>query len=337
MRLKTLLNTAALRGEAVLDRIRPRDTPEAPVLDTYRGYGVPGGVVLRARVLAALRRTTPDPGQSRWQNLKEMASLFLTHEVAGVRVHACESGAAGVSDEEGYVTIRVDGDFGPGWHQVALRIDDVPDSRTAARAMVPSSEARLGVISDIDDTMMHTGAYSLARNLWTTFTGSAQTRRIFPDAIVLMDHLSDHGRNPVYYVSSSPWNLHAFLEQVFDRAGLVAGPIFLRDLGIGEDKFITRGHGTHKSGAIDTILTANPGLDFVLIGDTGQHDAEIYLDAAHRHAGRIRAVILREPGPGADDTSRAAISSLKRLGVIVAHGTDFSDVADILERGGLTL
>ena len=337
MRLKTLLHRAAIRGESALDRIRPRAAPEAPVLDTYRGYGVPGGLVLRARVLASLRRTTPDPGQSRWQNLKEMAALFLTHEVAGVRVVACESGAFGISDDEGYVTIRVDGTFEPGWHQVALEIEGVPDSRAAARAMVPSVQARLGIVSDVDDTMMQTGAYSLARNLWTTFTGSARTRRIFPDAIVLMDHLTDHGRNPVYYVSSSPWNLHAFLEQVFDRAGLVAGPMFLRDLGISEDKFVTAGHGDHKGRSIDAILEANPGLDFVLIGDTGQHDAKIYLEAAHRHAGRIRAVILREPGPGPDDASRAAISSLGRLGVVVAHGSDFSDVAETLERGGLTI
>ena len=337
LRLKTLLHRAAIRGEAALDRIRPRTAPRAPVLDTYRGYGVPGGLVLRARVLASLRRTTPDPGQSRWQNLKEMAALFLTREVAGVRVVARESGASGTSDEEGYVTIRADGTFAPGWHQVALEIEGVADSRAAARAMVPSGQARLGIVSDIDDTMMQTGAYSLARNLWTTFTGSARTRRIFPDAIVLMDHLANHGRNPVYYVSSSPWNLHSFLEQVFDRAGLVAGPMFLRDLGIAEDQFVTRGHGNHKGRAIDTILAANPGLDFVLIGDTGQKDAQIYLEAAHRHAGRIRAVILREPGPGPDDASRAAISSLRRLGIVVADGADFTAVAGVLERGGLRL
>ncbi len=56
---------------------------------------------------------------------------------------------------------------------------------------------------DIDDTMMQTGAYSLARNLWTTFTGSALTRDVFPDAVALMTRLHD-GMNPVFYVSSAP-------------------------------------------------------------------------------------------------------------------------------------
>ena len=337
MALKPVLHRAAIWGERAFDRVFQREAPDAPVLDTYRGYGTPNGLVMRGRVLASLRRTTPDPGQSKLQNLREMASLFLTREVADMRVVAVESGASALSDEEGYVTLEVPGTYAPGWHDVALEIEGVPDSRVSARALVPSDEARLGIVSDIDDTMMQTGAYSLAKNLWTTFTGSATSRRVFPDAIVLMDHLSAHGRNPVFFVSSSPWNLHSFLEKVFGRAGLVAGPLFLRDLGISEDQFITRGHDNHKGGSIDTILKANPDLPFVLIGDTRQHDAEIYLEACHRHGGRIVAVILREPGSGADEASRVAMAAMRRLGVIVAHGADFSDVASKLEREGLVI
>ncbi|SEN34287.1 App1 family protein [Palleronia pelagia] len=336
MAQRGLLHRIAIRAEAWVDRVRPRRRPEAPVLDAYRGYAVPGGVVLRGRVLGSLRRTTPDPEQSRWQNAREMISLFLSNEVAGVTVLAPDHGVAVQSDEEGYVTLEVPvSGAPPGWYDVPLEIEGQPDSRKMFRAMIPSPQARLGVISDIDDTMMQTGAYSLLRNLWTTFTGSAETRRIFPDAIVLMDWLTNHGRNPVFYVSSSPWNLHAFLERVFDRAGLATGPMFLRDLGISETQFISGTHGDHKGSAIDRIMAANPGLDFVLLGDTGQHDAEVYLEAAHRHGGRVRAVALREPGPGPDDASRAAIAALKRQGVKVVHDRDFSAAADRLSAAGL--
>ncbi|WOI55393.1 phosphatase domain-containing protein [Palleronia sp. LCG004] len=331
------LHRLAIRAEAWFDRVRPRKVPDRPVLDSYRGYAIAGhGVVLRGRVLASLRRTTPDPGQSRWQNMREMASLFFTNEVAEVEVVAPSHGVASLSDPEGYVVMEVPVDLSrPGWHEVPLQIAGDPESRRNFRAMVPSPDARIGIVSDIDDTMLQTGAYSLARNLWTTFTGSATTRRIFPDAIVLMDHLSNHGRNPVFYVSSSPWNLHSFLERVFDRAGLVAGPMFLRDLGISETKFITGTHGDHKGDAIDRVLGANPGLDFVLIGDTGQHDAEVYLEACHRHAGRIRAIVLREPGPGPDTASREAMAAIRRLGVTVEHGSDFNGIAERLTAAGI--
>lgn len=306
-----------------------------PLLDPYRGYAVPGGMVLRARVLTALRRTAPDPEDSRWRNLRQMASLFLTDEVAGVTVRAVESGITARSDVEGYATFEVPADLPAGWHDVEVEVVGVEDSRTACPVLIPDADARLGVISDIDDTVMETGAYSLVRNLWTTFTGSTLTRRVYPDSVVLMDHLSARGRNPVFYVSSSPWNLHAFLDKVFARSGLMPGPMFLRDLGLTKRPNEKRGHGGHKGAAIDRIMEANPGLSFVLVGDTGQHDANIYLDACHRHGGRVKAVVLREPGRGPDDRSRAAMSAIGRMGVVVAHGPDFGDVPAQLRRAGV--
>ncbi len=326
------------RIERLVDRAMARGRSDRPVLDPYRGYAVPDGIVLRGRVLSSLRRTAPDPMHGRWANLRQMASLFFTDEVSGITVTLPGTDIRAVSDDEGYLTIHVPRPKdAAGWSIQPVEIEGDPGSRRDFGALVPSDAATLGVISDVDDTMMETGAYSLARNLWTTFTGSALTRRVFPDAIVLMDHLSDHGRNPVYYVSSSPWNLHAFLDRVFERAGLVTGPMFLRDLGLSGPATGAAAHGDHKGSAVDRILRANPGLPFILIGDTGQHDAEIYLEACHRHGGQIRAVVLREPGPGPDDASRAAMSAIARLGVTVTGGADFAEVARTLEQAELRL
>ncbi|SES09862.1 Phosphatidate phosphatase APP1 [Tranquillimonas rosea] len=326
---------AALAVERVFERLFPNRAPgEVPVLEAYRGFATPEKLVLRGRVLTALRRTSPAPEASRWRNLRQMVSLFLTDEVRHVAAEA--RGVRAESDDEGYLWMEVPReDVSPGWVSVEVRLPAHPEVAAPFPVRVPDPAARLGVISDIDDTMMETGAYSIARNLWTTFTGSALTRRVFPDAVVLMDYLSDHGRNPVYYVSSSPWNLHAFLEKVFARAGLQRGPMFLRDLGLSEGGFFASGHGDHKGSAIDRIMAANPDLPFVLIGDTGQKDAEVYLQACLRHGGRIAGVILREPGPGPDDRSRAAIAEIRRLGVRVAHGRDFATVPDTLAAAGL--
>lgn len=183
--------------------------------------------------------------------------------------------------------------------------------------------AEYGIISDIDDTVLETGAYSLARNLWTSMTGNAMMRHIFPDAVALMDQLH-HGRNPVFYVSSSPWNLFHFLQRIFERHGLVMGPMFLRDLVISQTQFVTGTHGDHKGAAIDDILGANPDLNFVLMGDTGQHDAHVYLHAIERHPGRIKRVILRQPGPGPDAESRAAMQQIEAYGVQVDSAPDYT-------------
>lgn len=334
--LRTGLVAFAAAAERWVEGLVARRRKGPPVLEPYRGFATADRLVLRGRVLSALRRTTPSPEASRWQNLKQMAGLFLTDEVAGKRVIAPEAGIGAESDAEGYLWIEIPRrpEHGPGWHEVAVELDGLPGTRTDFSVLVPHPEARLGVVSDIDDTMIETGAYSLARNLWTTFTGSALTRKVFPDSVVLLDHLAAHGRNPVYYVSSSPWNLHAFLVRIFARAGLVAGPMFLRDFGLNGPR-AGLGHRDHKTRAIERILAANPGLRFVLIGDTGQQDAHVYLEIARRAGGRVAAVVLRQPGPGPDAESRQAMAALRALGICVVAGDDFCEVPAALERGGI--
>ena len=318
--LKSLALPLARRAEALLERIGDRDDG-APVLQPYTGYATPQGVVLRGRVLSHLRRAEPDAEQSKIVNLRQMVSLFITDEVAGVTVSG--GGAFGVSDPEGYVRLLVGGDFAPGWTDIEVSIDGQEDGGAVFPARIPGPDADCMIISDIDDTMIETGAHSLARNLWTTFTGSALTRKVHEDARDLIRALEDGGRNPVFYVSSSPWNLHDFLVAIFERAGLPRGPMFLRDLGVVEEG-IGASHGTHKGAAIDAILAANPHLPVWLLGDSGQKDAQVYRDAVARHPGRILGVALREPAPGAGGDDAEAMAAIEAAGVHCHHAPDFT-------------
>ena len=327
MTLRRTLHRLALGAERAIDRRIARRGRERPIIEPYGGYATPEHLIARARVLTALRRGEPLPTQSRWANFKQMAALFLTGEVEGVRVLA--GGTEAVSDAEGYVSLLIPRNGqGPGWHEVEAHCEGFAEEKPLP-ILVPRPDAAFGVISDIDDTLIHTGAYSLMRNLWNSLTGNALTREVFADAVELMRLWHEGGRNPVFYVSSSPWNLHHFLETIFAGADLPRGPKFLRDYGLSETSVIAEGHGGHKGSAIDVILEANPGLPFRLLGDTGQHDAEVYREAAARHPGRITHVALRRPRPDwlrADPASRSAMEALRQMGVEVYSGRDFADL-----------
>ena len=240
-------------------------------------------------------------------------------------------GLSAISDKEGYFALTlpfpdVPGPDMTGWHDVPVYIDGLAEAHIC-KAFIPRPDAQFMVISDIDDTMLETGAYALWRNLWTSTTGNSLTRHVFPDAVKLMARLSADGRNPVFYVSSSPWNLHGLLGDIFARTKLTLGPMFLRDLGISDTQFVSGTHGDHKGGSIDTILAATPDLPVILIGDTGQHDAQVYLDAIARHPGRIHAVVLREPGPGPNAKARAAMEAIRATGTPLLHGADYTAMA----------
>ncbi|MET0447810.1 MAG: phosphatase domain-containing protein, partial [Aeromicrobium sp.] len=148
---------------------------------------------------------------------------------------------------------------------------------------------------DIDDTILETGVQRVGQMIRQTITGSAVTRTPFPGAPALYRDLAADV-NPVFYVSSSPWNLHAFLSAFLDHHAFPRGPLLLRDL-LG-----TAAGREQKHGRIREILDLHPDLSFVLIGDSGERDPEIYADIVRSHPGRILAVYIREvrldPGDG---------------------------------------
>ena len=307
----------------MFERLRPGPPPDAGVIEPYLGYATPDALVARGRVLVTLKGRVPRPGQTRLRNVAQVVARFFTREVGGVEVVAPGLGATAVSDDEGYFTLRVPRPAeAAGWVAVPAVLAGRAGTDVALPVAVTDARAAFGVISDIDDTVMRTGAYSLALNLWTTFTGNSLTREVFEDAVAFLARLHD-GRNPVFYVSSSPWNLHDFLQQVFAWAGLVRGPLFLRDIGVGRDRVLASTHGVHKGAAIDTILAANPDLPFVLVGDTGQHDAEIYVAAAERHPGRVRRIVLRAAGRGDAGLARELSARAAALRIDVSVGPDF--------------
>lgn len=322
--LKRLAHRIAQRLEAVFDRLF-HHTDQGRDIDAYIGYATPDQIILRGRVLSALRHGVAADAQSKWTNFRQIFSMFMTDEVRGATVRCGDVTAQ--SDEEGYFTLALPRDARTGWSTEYVHVDGRA-APVECPVFVPAQDAEFMVISDIDDTMLETGAYSLIRNLYTSFTGNAQTRQIYPDSKALMETLSKGGRNPVFYVSSSPWNLHGFLADIFVHAGLVRGPMFLRDLGLSETKFITEGHGNHKGGSIDHILRANPDLPAVLLGDTGQHDAQIYHDVVQRHPERIIAVGLRTPGPEMDAADLHDVSALNATGVPSFAAPDFSGFID---------
>jgi len=309
--------------ERIFDAVRPKRVYGDIEIDPYFGHATPTEIVLRGRVLTrraieAVEELEEDP--SLWTNFKSMMALLNTREMSDVLI-TCGT-VATLSNEEGYFELSLPRPKSEtGWIAHDVSFGGAEESANLT-ALLPAKAAEFGIISDIDDTLIKTDAWSLRRNLWNSLTGNAQSRHVFPDAVELISKLHA-GINPVFYVSSSPWNLHGFLSEIFERAGLVRGPKFLRDLGISDNQFITGTHGEHKGEAIDEILAANPTLSFILVGDTGQHDARVYYDAIKRHPDRIRQIILRAPKPQLSKSNQSWVDKILEAGTPIYVGRDY--------------
>ncbi len=311
------LRRAAIEIERRWDTSRlgrhDREPPEKFRIVTYLGHGGPSRVVVRGRVLDNSDPGLAEEGEGTWVAVRRTADRFLTVELPGVplRVTIGSTAAETSTDEEGYFDLLLDAGDTP--FSAPVQVGEVglasryrglePPFSTPVRVRVPTEAAAYGVISDVDDTILLTGAQRLMAMVRQTMTGSALTRLAFPGSPELYRALAESGGepdvNPFFYVSSSPWNLHDFLIHFLRHRGFPEGPLLLRDL-LGSSP--QRSHVTHKLGRIAEVLDLHPDLPFVLIGDSGQHDPEIYADVVRQHPGRILAVYIREvrldPGDG---------------------------------------
>lgn len=167
-----------------------------------------------------------------------------------------------------------------------------------AQILIPSKTSDFGVISDIDDTILHTGVVSVLkwRVLYNTFLKHAQNRIPLEGAAEFY-HLLHKGptgakANPIFYVSHSPWNLYRYLEFFLRTNNFPKGPILLRSFrAIFKKKSATS--KPEKQNEIENILKTYPELPFILIGDSAEHDPDIYLELVNAYPNRIKAVYLR--------------------------------------------
>lgn len=187
------------------------------------------------------------------------------------------------------------------WSQFDCRVSpaDSPPIEATGTIMRASDRARRIIISDIDDTVVHTGVANKLRMFWELYFARSGERMPFPGMSAFLQGL--HGgadgedNNPMLYVSRSPWSIYPVLDDFFNRHNIPLGPVLLlRDWGISWRHPLPRRAADHKASMIDRVMQAYSHLPAVLIGDSGQHDPEVYLDVIERYPGRIEGVYIRD-------------------------------------------
>jgi phosphatidate phosphatase APP1 len=223
-------------------------------------------------------------------------------EVAAARVEIRFAGASqiAVADTEGYFRawLRPQEPLPERlWHEVEMLLRDPPSPGvTKGEIMTPLPGATFGVISDLDDTVIQTDVTRPVRMFRSVLLGNARTRLPFEGVAEFYRalHAGPTGAeaNPIFYVSSSPWNFYDLLVEFLELNGIPRGPLFLRDWGVTEDAILPTDHRGHKFGQIRQILDTYP-LPFILIGDSGQRDPEIYREVVAEQPNRILAIYIR--------------------------------------------
>jgi phosphatidate phosphatase APP1 len=289
----------------------------------YRGYGNARVAYIHGRAQENRGVGPSGDADSTLRNLLNSYRRADSHPLPNAQLIVEYEHTTGAmkADDEGFFSGRIDlpalGATDSEW--VPYRVDLMEPARpgvdrasATGEVFVPASTARFGVISDLDDTVIQTGVANILQAAGKALLGNARTRLPFPGVAAFYHALRSGAtgteKNPIFYVSSTPWNIYDVVAEFMDLQKIPRGPILLRDWDIGFGTLSSTRHFDHKGRAIRNIMHTYPTLPFILIGDTSHYDPEIYRQMVSEFPNRVHAIYIRNV---THDAERA--SSVKQI------------------------
>jgi phosphatidate phosphatase APP1 len=184
----------------------------------------------------------------------------------------------------------------PGWYEIEAE----PAASSQAGLLVVDPRNTLGLISDIDDTILVSDVLSTTTLLKNSLAVPAEQREPVPGMAGLYVKLLNANPVPeasaVFYVSSSPRQLTDNLRRFLKLNSFPRGVLQLKEIGSGSGDSMGE-HEAYKLRRIETILAEFPQTKFYLFGDDGERDPEIYDALLTKYPDRIVGVWIRRLNP----------------------------------------
>lgn len=284
-------------NQRVVPRLRARGW--LPQIIDYPGYGSDSFARVLGRVVMH-DPTTHDDGDpvGTLEEAQRGWRSFVATPVAMIPV-TVRLGSAEVqtlTDRSGYidVVVRHHG-LEPGWATAHL---SAPSTEPVdARVNIVSPDARLGIISDVDDTVMVTYLPRMFIAAWNTFVQHTTARKPVDGMPKLYRELLDrHPEMPTFYLSTGAWGSVPTLTKFLKTHGYPAGAMLMTDWGPTPTSMFRSGV-EHKRTQLRRLAIEFPNIEWFLIGDDGQHDPHVYSEFAREHPAHVRAITIRQLNP----------------------------------------
>ncbi|HQU83741.1 MAG TPA: DUF2183 domain-containing protein [Pyrinomonadaceae bacterium] len=345
---KTKLSNLVEKIDKISDTLRikwkQKKGYEKPlIIFPFLGFGTNRKIFLRGRVFEDKGEIITSQTDGKRRNLANLYRRFATDEVPFAVVKAKFRNVENefTADDEGYFAVEIENfeieNLESLYHEISLELVSPIQlngeiAQSVGQVIVPPTTARFGVISDLDDTVISTNVTNKLKMLLTVALENEHTRVPFEGVSAfyraLRKGLNDEN-NPIFYVSSSPWNLYPFLTEFLKIHDIPRGALFLKDFG-NHTIFNSSDHATHKLESIERVLQTYPHLPFVLIGDNGESDPQIYAEIVKKYPERIRNIYIRSIRKEAEEIAKLQelIAEIKNSNVelILAEETESAAV-----------
>jgi len=263
-----------------------------PRIEPYTSIGTPNRVRALCRTLlspAEEYRTEPSPNMRGFRSY-----ICLPSDGEQVEIRIRNQRKMVVTDRAGYVNeefVLLD-PLTPGWHTIHFTATR-SGATGHAKVYIVDPRVKVGIVSDIDDTAMVTVVPRLTLAVWNTLGERVSNRQPVAGMANLFNSIIEANPGaPIVYLSNGAWNTAKSLQRFLKKWEFPKGALFLTDFGPTDTGIFRSGKG-HKLRMLRWLMEEFPQIGWILVGDNGQSDPEIYTEIAHEFPGRVAAIGIR--------------------------------------------
>jgi phosphatidate phosphatase APP1 len=261
----------------------------------YTGYGTPSSIFLSGRVLVDKGLAAPDPQRSSMSNLADALRRLESDEVAGVEVVVSVGWHSWIrqTDDDGLWSVDAKGlkpPLTPGRHPVRVQLNSKSGEPTGSGSVVVlSSEAGVAVVSDYDDTVVHSYVTDKVQMVKQALLRNPAQLLPVSGVVETYQAAERAGAAVFFYLSGSPQNFYERINDFLRLHELPRGPLLLKNFG--DDPLFAQEE--YKIRHIEELIGRLPNVKLVLIGDSGERDPEVFAKIAAEHPNRIIGILIR--------------------------------------------
>ncbi len=268
----------------------------------YSAYGGAQNIRVEGRVLKERPAPAASEKDGKWRNLRRSSRQFFNDEGKNLMLDVSlgETHWTSKTDDEGYFQLVVARPKATpdGWQTLRAASDKISGE---GRLLLVPAENMLGLISDIDDTILVSDVLNKRRLLANTFLKNPAQRQAVPGMAEL--YQSVLARNPepasaaLFYLSASPSQIAGSLTDFLARQNFPPGVLLTKQINREVDKDSLFATMEYKIGRIETIFADLPQQRFILVGDDSEKDPETYDAIRSRYPERVEAIWIRRVNP----------------------------------------
>ncbi|MBB6094027.1 phosphatidate phosphatase APP1 [Povalibacter uvarum] len=268
----------------------------------YPAYGTGTAAVVEGRVIDREKQGEITAEDGRARNLSRNLRSLMNDEQEDVPVTVTigEKAWRTTTNQEGYFRILIE-DLTlpmPGWHEMSAATTD--GSGKGSLLLVPAHNVH-GLISDFDDTVVISEVNDKSQLLANSLLLNYRQRKPVPDVAAAYGKLAatnpDTTSAPLFYLSASPRQLQSSIQAFLDHNNFPRGVLITKRVTNDASSEPLTNQFAYKLGRLVEVFERLPHVSFVLAGDDGEQDPEIYAAMQRRYPTRVTAIWIRRVHP----------------------------------------